>query len=115
MSWSRSSLDLTTLLDEALADSGCERLMLFGGPAYALNGHVIAAVHRGTVAVRLPVCDLERACEESGGRVLEPQGGGSGSFLLLPAAVSHDSSSLSYWLVRGVDHARSLPPRPRHA
>lgn len=103
MTWSRDSLTVCALLDEELADVGCERRMTFVGPAYVLGGRVFAVVHRGRVALRLPPDEAVALLSDGdhGAWHLERMPG----LVLLPESASANPERLRTLLRRAVAYA----------
>ncbi|MBE0476456.1 MAG: hypothetical protein IBX62_05095 [Coriobacteriia bacterium] len=105
--WGTTTRGLTALLDEALADAGCERRVVPGGPAYTVNGHVFALVRRDGIRVLLP--EDEETCDENRPRPLP--GRELSGFVPVPHHVCQDPDALRSLVLECYERARSLPPR----
>ncbi len=113
MAWKKPLPEVAALVDEALADSGATRGVMFGCPSYSLGGNLFVGVFGDEVFVRLSEVDRAAAVSE-GGRPFEPlEGRTLRMYAVLPAAAVADREALSAWLLRSMDFVRGLPRRPR--
>lgn len=111
--WEKASLELTDLLERALADFDQQRRMMFGGPAHFVHGNMFAAVHQQNLVIRLAAEDrVEIAAVYSGVRPFEPMPGKPmREYVVLPEEIHSDPALLHEWLDRSHAYAASLPPK----
>lgn len=93
-------------------ERGLAEKRMFGGLAFLINGHLAVSVS-GQGGLLLPVDPAETAA-----LVDEPQvqravmrGRTMDGWLRVAADSVEDDDVLARWVRRGVDHARSLPPK----
>ena len=107
--------------DEALADrvreivaaSGpfSERKM-FGGLAFMVQGHMaVAASREGGLMLRVDPARTDALLAEPHCRPFEMRGKPIDGWLRVGAEGVSTRRQLERWVMRGVDHARALPPR----
>jgi TfoX/Sxy family transcriptional regulator of competence genes len=79
---------------------------MFGGLAFLVGGHMaIAASGQGGMLVRVEPEDHDAFLAEPGAAPFEMRGRPMRGWLRV------DSDDVATWVNRGVDHARSLPPK----
>ena len=79
---------------------------MFGGLAFLIGGHLaIAASGQGGMPVRVEPEDHDAFLAEPGAAPFEMRGKAMRGWLRV------DSDDVATWVRRGVDHARSLPPK----
>jgi TfoX/Sxy family transcriptional regulator of competence genes len=86
---------------------------MFGGLAFLLNGHLsVSASGRGGLLVRVDPADSDALLTEPGVGLMEMRGRAPmpGWLHVAPEAVE-DDAELERWVERGLDYARSLPPK----
>ncbi|MGO9487916.1 MAG: TfoX/Sxy family protein [Solirubrobacteraceae bacterium] len=105
--------DLANRIRELLgAEAGVDEKAMFGGLAFLIGGHMSVSVSgRGGLLLRCDPAETEalRAKPHAGpfemrGRVMD------GWLRVSPQGVA-SRSQLQRWVRRGVDYARSLPPK----
>jgi hypothetical protein len=107
-------------VDEALAarvrgllgdSQGLAEKRMFGGIAFLLDGNMCCGVHGDELIVRLDPEQTDEALSKPHVRVFDMTGRPmKGWVLIAPGGVSTDDD-LSAWVERGVEFARSLPPK----
>jgi TfoX/Sxy family transcriptional regulator of competence genes len=105
--------DLANRIRELLgAKKGVEEKRMFGGLAFLINGNMsVAASGQGGLLVRVPPDDTDKLLRREhvdamvmGGR--EPRG-----WLRVADGGLKTKRQLQSWVDRGVDYAKSLPPK----
>ena len=85
---------------------------MFGGLAFLVGGHMsVAASGQGGLLVRVAPEDTERLLDEPGAEPFEMRGRAMAGWLRVHGPSLEDDTALQTWVRRGVDHARSLPPK----
>lgn len=107
--------------DEELADRIRELLdaerpvaeqKMFGGLAFLVGGHMaVAASGQGGLLVRCDPDDTDALVEEPHVRRMEMRGRQMDGWLRVAEDVVRTERELRRWVDRGVDYARSLPPK----
>lgn len=107
--------------DEDLADRireltgrerGVEEKRMFGGLAFLLNGNMAVAVSgQGGLMVRVPPDDTEKLLQRAHTSPVVMAGRETRGWLRVHADGVHTKRQLQSWVTRGVDYARSLPPK----
>lgn len=87
---------------------------MFGGVAFLVGGHLAVGVsgRQGAVMVRVPADETARLLAEPGTKPFEMNGRHPAGWLLVEPSAVEDDDDLAQWVDAGVDHARSLPPKP---
>jgi len=110
MSWPSASVELMALLGEGLAPFPCQKRMMFGGPAYFVNGNMFAGVHGEQLLVRLDPDDKAELLAAGQASPFEPMPGRPmREYVTLAEAVWEDQNELGEWLGRSFAFAASLP------
>jgi TfoX/Sxy family transcriptional regulator of competence genes len=117
MAWKKVSPELSQILAEAMAAFPAQKKIMFGCPAYFVNGNMFAGVHQDSVMIRLSGADqneLQRQNDEVSH--FEPMPGRPmKEYLVLPISLLEDAREFSHWLQRSFDYASSLPPKQAKA
>ena len=105
--------DLAARIRELLeAESGVVEKKMFGGLAFLVHGNMsVAASGQGGLLVRVSPDDTESLLE---GEHVEPmvmRGREARGWLRVDADGVRSEQQLGEWVRRGVEHARSLPPK----
>lgn len=107
--------------DEDLADrirelASGERALtekkMFGGLAFLVGGHMaVAASGQGGILVRVDPAESESLVAKTDAYPMEMRGREMRGWLRLDAEHVRTKAQLSRWVRRGIDYARSLPPK----
>lgn len=107
--------------DEDLADrirelAAGERALtekkMFGGLAFLVRGHMaVAASGQGGILVRVDPAESESLVAKTNAYPMEMRGREMRGWLRLDAEHVRTKAQLSKWVRRGIDCARSLPPK----
>jgi TfoX/Sxy family transcriptional regulator of competence genes len=90
---------------------GLTEKKMFGGVGFMINGNMACGVHKQELIIRLGDADFERALKQAHARVFDMTGRPMKGWLLIaPPAITTDKA-LQAWIERGVQFARSLPPK----
>ena len=105
--------DLANRIRELVAaEDGLTEKKMFGGLAFLINGHMsVSASGQGGLLLHVAP---EQTDELLGKRHAQPfvmRGREMQGWLRVDAAGVEDKRSLQRWVKRGVDYARSLPPK----
>jgi TfoX/Sxy family transcriptional regulator of competence genes len=114
MAWESASAEQSLLLETALASYDCEKRMMFGGPAYFVNGNMFSGVHGRNILLRLdqPDRDVIAAAHDEVGP-FEPMGRPMREYVALPEGLDLPAKDLADWVGRSFAFAASLPPKEK--
>ena len=113
MKWEKCSTELSDILAAAMAGSPAQKRMMFGCPAYFINGNMVGGVHQSNIIMRLSEADRRLMLEEyDEAPPFEPFPGRSmKEYIAVPAAVYENPGTFQSWLTRSFQYAASLPPK----
>lgn len=105
--------DLANRVRELLGGQrGIDEKRMFGGLAFLVNGHMSVAVSgQGGLLVRVPREDTDKLTGRAHVSPMVMAGREARGWLRVEAAGVRTKRQLRSWVTRGVDHARSLPPK----
>jgi TfoX/Sxy family transcriptional regulator of competence genes len=105
--------DLANRIRELLgAQKGVEEKRMFGGLAFLVNGNMsVAASRQGGLLVRVPPDDAEKLLQRDHVNVMTMGGREPRGWLLVADEGLKTKRQLQSWVNRGVDYAKSLPPK----
>lgn len=105
--------DLANRIRELLGGQpGIDEKRMFGGLAFLVHGNMSVAVSgQGGLLVRVPREDTEKLTGRAHVSPMVMAGRETRGWLRVEAAGVHTKRQLQSWVTRGVDHARSLPPK----
>lgn len=85
---------------------------MFGGLAFLVGGHMaVAASGQGGILVRVDPAESESLLAKTNAYPMEMRGREMRGWLRLDAEHVRTKAQLSKWVRRGIDYARSLPPK----
>ena len=94
------------------AQKGIEEKRMFGGLAFLVNGNMSVAVSgRGGLMVRVPPADTDKLIAREHVEPMVMAGRETRGWLRVAADGVKTKRQLEPWVRRGVDHAKSLPPK----
>jgi TfoX/Sxy family transcriptional regulator of competence genes len=105
--------DLAERIREIVGGEKVTEKTMFGGLAFLVGGNMsVAASGQGGLLVRHDPKDADKFLKEAGAAEFDMGGRGpmKGWLRVDPSALA-DKRSLAKWVKRGVDYARSLPPK----
>jgi TfoX/Sxy family transcriptional regulator of competence genes len=105
--------ELAHRIREQLADEQqiTERAM-FGGLAFLLNGNMaVSASGQGGLMVRVAPQDSDQLLEHPHASLLEMRGREMPGWIRVAPQGVHTKAQLGWWVRRGVQFARTLPPK----
>ena len=87
------------------------RKKMFGYPAAFVGGNMATGLFAEHWVVRLPDGEIE-AAKAGGAGSFEPMPGKPmKAFVSIPEADIADDAAITAWVERGLDHARTMPPK----
>jgi TfoX/Sxy family transcriptional regulator of competence genes len=93
-------------------ERGVEEKRMFGGLAFLINGHMsVAASGRGGLMVRVPPDDTEKLLTREHVEPMVMAGRETRGWLRVADEGVRTKRQLQSWVTRGVDYAKSLPPK----
>ena len=85
---------------------------MFGYPAGFVGGHLTTALHEDRLLVRLPAEARSELLEKPGAAPFEPMPGRPmKGYVVLPADLAADPTTLDAWVDRAIAYVRTLPPK----
>ncbi|HEV7854536.1 MAG TPA: TfoX/Sxy family protein [Mycobacterium sp.] len=105
--------DLADRIRELLgAHKGVEEKRMFGGLAFLINGNMsVAASGRGGLMVRVPPTETDSLLSREHVEPMVMAGRETRGWLRVSADGVKTKRQLRSWVTRGVDYAKSLPPK----
>jgi TfoX/Sxy family transcriptional regulator of competence genes len=105
--------DLADRVRELLgAKKGIEEKRMFGGLAFLINGNMSVAVSgRGGLMVRIPPEETDKLLARDHVEPMVMAGRETRGWLRVSAEGVRTKRQLEPWVRRGVDYAKSLPPK----
>lgn len=105
--------DLADRIRELLGQHrGVDERRMFGGLAFLINGNMAVAVSgQGGLMVRVPPDDTEKLLARAHTSPMVMAGRETRGWLRVSAGGVGTKRQLQSWVNRGVDYARSLPPK----
>ena len=92
-------------------EPGLVEKRMFGGLAMLVYGNMAVGVHGEALIVRTHPGQQEQLLGEPGTRVFDLTGRPMKGWLLVDPAGCAEDEDLRRWVDRGVEYARSLPPK----
>ncbi len=94
------------------AERGLVEKKMFGGLAFLIGGHMSVAVSRsGGLLLRCEHAETEALRAKPGAGPFEMRGKAMDGWVRVDEHAVDTKRQLERWVRRGVDHARSLPPK----
>ena len=93
------------------ATDGVVELKMFGGWGITLNGNMAVGVMERDLIVRVGPEAFDDALTRPGVRPFDFTGRSMTGWVFVAGEAVANGRSLSTWVARGVDYARSLPPK----
>jgi hypothetical protein len=105
--------DLADRIRELIAaQRGVEEKRMFGGLAFLINGNMsVAASGRGGLMVRVPPDETEKLLTRDHVEPMVMAGRKTRGWLRVSLDGVKNKRQLQAWVTRGVDYAKSLPPK----
>jgi len=105
--------ELADRIRELLADEDAiTEMSMFGGLAFLLNGNMsVAASGQGGLLVRVDPDEGERLLSSAHVAPRQMRGRAMRGWLRVDAEAVKTKRELGAWVRRGVEHARTLPPK----
>jgi hypothetical protein len=94
------------------AERGVEEKRMFGGLAFLINGNMsVAASGHGGLMVRVPPEETEKLLARDHVEPMVMAGRETRGWLRVSLDGVKTKRQLQSWVIRGVDYAKSLPPK----
>jgi TfoX/Sxy family transcriptional regulator of competence genes len=90
---------------------GVSERAMFGGVSFMLEGNMCCGVIEDNLVVRVGPKDYEAALQEPHARPMDFTGRPLRGFVYVERAGYEEPSALHHWIERGIEFARTLPPR----
>ena len=105
--------DLAARVRDAVAgEPGLSEKRMFGGLAFLINGNMsVAASGRGGLMVRVPPAETEKLLMREHVEPMVMAGRETHGWLRVSLDGVKTRRQLQSWITRGVDYAKSLPPK----
>jgi TfoX/Sxy family transcriptional regulator of competence genes len=105
--------DLADRIRELIAaERGVDEKRMFGGLAFLINGNMSVAVSRqGGLMVRIPPVETEKLLAREHVEPMIMAGREARGWLRVSSDGVKTKRQLRSWVTRGVDYAKSLPPK----
>lgn len=105
--------DLGNRVRELLAEEpGVTEKRMFGGLAFLIGGHMSVSVSgRGGLLLRCDPAETDALLRKPHAEPFEMRGRAMEGWLRVDAGGLGSKAQLGRWVTRGVEHARSLPPK----
>ena len=104
--------DLANRIREVTAGERADEKRMFGGLAFLINGHLaVAASGRGGLMVRVPPGEEARLLEREHVEPMVMAGRETRGWVRVATDGVKTKRQLQSWVTRGVDYAKSLPPK----
>jgi TfoX/Sxy family transcriptional regulator of competence genes len=105
--------DLANRIRELVsAERGVEEKRMFGGLAFLINGHMsVAASGRGGLMVRVAPDDTPKLLQREHVDPVVMAGRKTRGWVRVSGDGVATKRQLQSWVTRGVEHAKSLPPK----
>jgi TfoX/Sxy family transcriptional regulator of competence genes len=105
--------DLADRIRELIAaERGVEEKRMFGGLAFLINGNMsVAASGRGGLMVRVPPSETEKLVSRDHVEPMVMAGRETRGWVRVSDDGVRSKRQLQTWVSRGVDYAKSLPPK----
>jgi TfoX N-terminal domain len=107
--------DLANRIRELIAgEDGVVEQKMFGGLAFLIGGHMsVSASGHGGLLLRVPPAETESLLARPHAGPFEMRGKTMDGWLRVEADGVKTKRQLEPWVKRGVDYARSLPPKQK--
>lgn len=93
-------------------EHGIEEKRMFGGLAFLVDGNMsVAASGHGGLLVRVPADDMDKLVQRAHVNPMIMAGRDVRGWVRVDAAAVRTRRQLQSWVTRGVDYARTLPPK----
>ncbi len=104
--------ELSTRIRQCLTDvQGLTSKVMFGGVGFLVNGNMACGVHGENLIIRLSPADGEKVLTRPHTRPFDLSGKPMRGWVYVEPEGFATEADLQAWVNRGVDYARSLPPK----
>ena len=111
--WEKCSSGLSGILADAMIAFPAQKRMMFGCPAYFINGNMFTGVHQSSIILRLTASDRNRIRQEFDEALpFEPfPGRPMKEYITVPAEIYEDSRLFAEWIDQSLNYVAALPPK----
>ncbi len=96
-----------------LIEPGVTEKRMFGGLAFLVDGHMAVSVSgQGGLLLRVAAQETAALLEQAHAQPFQMRGRTMSGWLRIEPEGVQDRQGLEGWVARGIEHARSLPPKP---
>jgi hypothetical protein len=105
--------DLANRIREIVGtEAGLTEKKMFGGLAFLINGHMsVSASGKGGLLLHIDADDTDKLLSKPHAHPFEMRGREMQGWVRVATAGVETKEQLERWVSRGVDHAKSLPPK----
>ena len=112
MQWKKAPEELKEYLDAAMSGLAGQRKLMFGYPAYFINGNMFIGLFQDTVFIRLPRAAMLKLMADGSAGPFEPMPGRvMKDYIALPRDVYGNSKWFMKLVNQSIEHAAALPPK----
>lgn len=95
-----------------LIEPGLSEKRMFGGLAFLVDGHMVVSVSgQGGLLLRVDPQETAALLEQPHAQPFQMRGRTMSGWLRIEPEGVQDREGLEAWVARGIDYARSLPPK----
>ncbi len=95
-----------------LIEPGLSEKRMFGGLAFLVDGHMVVSVSgQGGLLLRVDPQETAALLEQPHAQPFQMRGRTMSGWLRIEPDRVQDREGLEAWVARGIDYARSLPPK----
>ena len=113
MEWKKAPDELVQFIAQKTAKLKCDYRMMFGYPAYFVNGNMFTGIHGDRLFIRLSEFDIKKLTEMNlGVTVFEPMlGRAMKGYVVVPKSFYSNEKLFHEWLNNSFKYVSSLPPK----
>jgi TfoX/Sxy family transcriptional regulator of competence genes len=112
MQWKKAPEELKEYLDAAMSGLAGQRRLMFGYPAYFINGNMFIGLFQDTVFIRLPMIVMKQLLTDGEAKPFEPLPGRvMKDYIVLPRNVYSDGKRFMKLVNQTIEHTAALPPK----
>ena len=113
MKWAKAPDELKVLLEEVMKGFECEKRLMFGYPAYFINGNMFVGLFQDQLFARLSEPHLEelRAAHHTIANLEPMPGRPMKDYYVIPRKLYTRPADLAAVIAESVEHTRTLDPK----
>ena len=111
--WEKSPKELIELFNKILPDSEViEKRQMFGYPSSFINRNMFMGLFGDQLFIRLSESDRDEFLKLDEAKLFEPMAGRPmKEYVMIPASLLKDTTTLNEWIEKSFVYTASLPPR----